>query len=98
MVTFVNRFSVTGPAEEFERLFEQTSAFFVAQPGFVAHRLMRHADQAGSYVNVAEWQDAESFRRAVTHPDFAPHAAALRALSTSDPQLFTTTVLERRSS
>ncbi|MFJ8888526.1 antibiotic biosynthesis monooxygenase family protein [Streptomyces sp. NPDC102402] len=97
MVTFVNRFSVSGPVEEFERLFEQTSAFFVAQPGFITHRLMRHAEQQGSYVNVAEWEDAESFRRAVTHPDFAPHAAALRTLSASDPNLFTTTVLERHS-
>ncbi|MFE7777877.1 antibiotic biosynthesis monooxygenase family protein [Streptomyces sp. NPDC057445] len=97
MVTFVNRFTVSGPVEEFERLFEETSAFFADRPGFVRHRLMRHADDPASYVNVAEWTDAESFRRAVTHPDFVPHATALRRLSTSDPNLFTTTVLEREA-
>ncbi|MEW1906408.1 MULTISPECIES: antibiotic biosynthesis monooxygenase family protein [unclassified Streptomyces] len=97
MVTFVNRFTVTGPPEEFERLFEETSAFFVARPGFLTHRLVRHGDLPGHYVNVAEWEDEESFRAAVTDPAFAPHAAALRKLSTSEPNLYPVTVLERRA-
>ncbi|MEV1085820.1 antibiotic biosynthesis monooxygenase family protein [Streptomyces sp. NPDC050211] len=96
MVTFINRFTVTGPAEEFERLFEDTSAFFRDRPGFLRHRLLRHTRQAGAYVNIAEWTDAASFQAAVTHPDFAPHAAALRALSTSDPNLYAP-VLEREA-
>ncbi|MEG8280493.1 antibiotic biosynthesis monooxygenase family protein [Streptomyces sp. AHA2] len=96
MVTFINRFTVTGPPEEFERLFEDTSAFFHDRPGFLSHRLLRHSEQPGSYVNVAEWADTESFRAAVTHPDFAPHAAALRTLSTSEPNLYAP-VMERTS-
>jgi quinol monooxygenase YgiN len=96
VVTFINRFTVTGPAEEFERLFEDTSAFFRDRPGFLRHRLLRHTQQPGAYVNIAEWTDAAAFRAAVTHPDFAPHAAALRALSTSDPNLYAP-VLEREA-
>jgi heme-degrading monooxygenase HmoA len=96
VVTFINRFTVTGPAEEFERLFDDTSAFFRDRPGFLSHRLLRHSEQPGSYVNIAEWADTESFRAAVTHPDFAPHAAALRTLSTSEPNLYTP-VMERTS-
>ncbi|MDA0632768.1 antibiotic biosynthesis monooxygenase [Nonomuraea sp. MCN248] len=47
--------------------------------------------QHGSrYVNVAAWRDEESFRAAVTHPGFAPHAAALRALAASEPVLYET--------
>ncbi|MEV6174990.1 antibiotic biosynthesis monooxygenase family protein [Streptomyces sp. NPDC051954] len=96
MVTFINRFTVTGPAEEFERLFDDTSAFFRDRPGFLRHRLLRHTEQPGAYVNIAEWADAEAFRAAVTHPDFAPHAEALRALSTSEPNLYAP-VLERKA-
>ena len=87
-VVFVNRFTVRAPAEEFERTFAETSAFFAAQCGFIRHTLMRHVEKPGAYVNIALWRDASSLRRAVAHPDFAPHAAALRAMSSSDPNLY----------
>lgn len=89
MVTFVNRFEVSGPAAEFERAFEATSDFFRAQPGFVSHRMLRHLERPGHYVNLAEWRDVDSFRKAVGHPGFEPHARTLRALATSDPGLYT---------
>ncbi|MEU3838543.1 antibiotic biosynthesis monooxygenase family protein [Streptomyces sp. NPDC028635] len=89
MITFINRFTVTGPPEEFERAFERTSAFFGTRPGFVRHRLLKHADDPATYVNVAEWQDRDSFEQAVRHPDFAAHRAALRALSTGEPGIYT---------
>ncbi|MEU6479777.1 antibiotic biosynthesis monooxygenase family protein [Streptomyces sp. NPDC047017] len=88
MITFINRFTVTGPTEQFERAFDETSAFFAAQPGFVRHRLMRHAQDPAAYANVAEWQDEESFRKALDQPEFTAHRAALKALSTSDPNLY----------
>ncbi|WP_438486737.1 antibiotic biosynthesis monooxygenase family protein [Streptomyces sp. S186] len=94
MLTFINRFTVTGTAAEFERAFERTSAFFAAQPGFVRHRLLRHADDPKAYVNVAEWEDRASFRRALEQPGFAEHRDALRALATGEPHLYTT-LLER---
>lgn len=89
MITFINRFTVTGPAAEFERAFDETSAFFSAQPGFVRHRLLRHADDPAAYVNVAEWEDRESFEAALRQPEFAGHRAALRALSTGEPNVYT---------
>ncbi|NYH55656.1 heme-degrading monooxygenase HmoA [Nocardiopsis arvandica] len=89
MVTFVNRFEVSGPVEEFERAFEATSDFFRTQPGFVSHRMLRHLEHSGHYVNVAEWRDVDSFREAVGHPGFEPHARILRALATSTPGLYT---------
>ncbi|KIE23698.1 antibiotic biosynthesis monooxygenase [Streptomyces sp. MUSC 125] len=94
VITLINWFQLTGPAEEFERAFDSTSAFFAAQPGFVRHRLLRHLDRPGRYVNVADWEDERSFRQALRQPEFAAHRAALRALSDSDPELYTP-LLER---
>lgn len=88
MVTFVNRFTLNASVEEFERVFAETAAFMARQPGFVRHTLSRHVDRAYEYLNIAQWRDLESFRAAVKHPDFQPHATALRALSRSDPNLY----------
>ncbi|MDW3848638.1 antibiotic biosynthesis monooxygenase family protein [Micromonospora aurantiaca] len=88
-VVFVNRFTVHGTPEEFEKTFAETSAYFGEQPGFLGHTLLRHTEDPGSYVNVAHWRDAVSFRRAVSRPEFTPHQAALRALSTGEPNLYT---------
>ncbi|MBV2153189.1 antibiotic biosynthesis monooxygenase [Kitasatospora sp. SUK 42] len=87
-VTFVNRFTVHGPAEEFEEVFDRTSAFMARQPGFVRHTLLREVDDPAGYVNLAVWRDRDSFRRAVGHPDFVPHATALRSLSRSENGLY----------
>ncbi|MEV7503802.1 antibiotic biosynthesis monooxygenase family protein [Streptomyces sp. NPDC093018] len=89
MITLINRFEVTGSVEEFEHAFDGTSAFFAAQPGFVRHRLLRHLDRPGHYVNVADWEDTRSFQQALRQPEFAAHRAVLRALSHSDPELYT---------
>ncbi|GAA2259304.1 hypothetical protein GCM10010232_57500 [Streptomyces amakusaensis] len=94
MITLINRFEVTGPVAEFERVFDRTSAFFAAQPGFIRHRLLRRTGEAGHYVNVADWEDEQSFRRALELPEFGSHRTALRALSSSDPNLYTP-LLER---
>ncbi|MCS0602257.1 antibiotic biosynthesis monooxygenase [Streptomyces sp. LP11] len=97
MITLINRFEVTGSTAEFERAFAATSAFFASRPGFVRHRLLRHLDRPGHYVNVADWEDETSFHQALRQKEFAAHRAALRALSDSDPELYTP-LLERVSS
>ncbi|MFE7842127.1 antibiotic biosynthesis monooxygenase family protein [Streptomyces sp. NPDC057474] len=94
MITFINRFDVTGPAAEFEEAFDTTSAFFAAQPGFIRHRLLQHVDAPHLYVNIADWDDQDSFQKALSRPEFAAHRARLRALSSSDPNLYTP-LLER---
>jgi len=88
-VTLVNRFEVTGSVEEFEKAFHATSAYFADRPGFIDHRLLRSTQREGHYVNVARWRDERSLRAAVSRPDFAAHAQALRALATSEPEVFT---------
>lgn len=87
-IVFVNRFTVRTEPEHFERVFAETSEYFTRQPGFVRHTLIRHVDRVDTYVNIAQWHDTASLRRAVAHPDFAPHAQALRAISTSDPNTY----------
>ncbi|MFI7300088.1 antibiotic biosynthesis monooxygenase family protein [Streptomyces sp. NPDC050121] len=87
-VTFVNTFTVHVEPEVFEKEFARTSEFMARQPGFVRHTLSQHTERPGQYVNVAEWQDVASFRAAVSHADFKPHAGALRALSESRPELY----------
>ncbi|RCV47305.1 antibiotic biosynthesis monooxygenase family protein [Marinitenerispora sediminis] len=87
-VVFVNRFTLHTSPEEFERAFDTTAQFLRRQPGFLQSTLSRHADKPDSYLNIARWRDARSFHAALTHPDFAAHAAALRAVSTSDPNLY----------
>ena len=85
--TFVNRFALRTSPEEFERVFAVTAAFMAAQPGFLNYSLMRAVDEPAAYVNIANWADVASFRQAVGHPDFRPHAAALRAISSSESHL-----------
>lgn len=88
LVTFVNRFTVHTSPEEFERIFAETSGFMARQDGFLDYTLLRHNQEDLSYINIAHWRDADSFRKAVTSPAFKPHVVALRAVSTSDPNLY----------
>ncbi|MGW6603264.1 antibiotic biosynthesis monooxygenase family protein [Streptomyces sp. NPDC055036] len=87
-VVFVNQFTVHGPTVEFERTFADTAAFLRRRPGLLEYTLLRHTERPGSYLNIARWQDEESFRRAVGQPEFRPHAEALRALCVSEPNLY----------
>ena len=95
MIIFVNTFTVYGPADEFERVFDETGAFFSACPGFRSYRLVRSAADSCRYVNIAEWDDQAALRAATQLPEFQVHASKLRSLATSEPQFFET-VAERR--
>jgi deoxynogalonate / 12-deoxyaklanonic acid monooxygenase len=88
-VTFINRFAVHSSADEFEAAFARTAAFLAGQEGFIDYTLLRSDDSDQHYVNVARWDSVALFRRALAHSDFSEHAAALRAVSTSQPQLYT---------
>ncbi|WP_051865078.1 antibiotic biosynthesis monooxygenase [Streptomyces griseus] len=88
-ITFVNRFTLHAAPEEFERIFAETSAFMARRPGFVRNTLLRHVNDETIYINIAHWQSADALRQAIAHPSFQPHAAALRAISTSDPHSYT---------
>ncbi|GHB16600.1 hypothetical protein GCM10010377_02880 [Streptomyces viridiviolaceus] len=91
--TFVNSFTLRATPEEFEDAFARTARFMERQPGFLGYTLVRHLEEPHSYVNIARWKDVASFRAAVGHAEFRPHAEALRAISTSRSNLY----LERHS-
>lgn len=87
-VTFVNMFTVHVPAEQFEQVFARTASFMSSQPGFLRHNLLRSISDMHNYINVAQWRDEASFRKALAHPDFQQHVNGLRAISTSQHNLY----------
>jgi len=94
MVTLINRCTVHGDTDEFERVFATSSVFMCSQPGFASHRLVRSLRNPKVYVNVAEWQSVAQHQAAVARPGFADHMKELAALAAVDPDLYTP-VLER---
>ncbi|MEW2400568.1 antibiotic biosynthesis monooxygenase family protein [Streptomyces sp. NPDC046862] len=88
VVTFINRFTVNGDPQEFEAAFAKVAAFMTAQPGILGYTLSRHAEQPGSYVNVALWQNAGALRAAAAHPDFRAHVGELRRLANSESDVY----------
>lgn len=89
-VTFVNTFDVHGSPEEFERVFAEISEFMAAQSGFIQYTLSRHIDpdRKNHYVNVALWDDVESWRNAVEHPGFQAHAKEIRSRCTNVANMY----------
>jgi heme-degrading monooxygenase HmoA len=87
-VTLINSFEVPpGRDEEFHALWEQTSRYFTARPGFRSLRLHRAVspDAAYRWVNVARWDSeadfraahaTEEFRRVVTAPGWEEFPSA----------------------
>ncbi|MFD3735183.1 antibiotic biosynthesis monooxygenase family protein [Streptomyces sp. NPDC058632] len=88
VVTFINRFTVSGDPQEFEAAFAKVASFMTAQPGILGYTLSRHAEKPGSYVNVALWQGAGALRAAAAHPDFGAHVGELRRLATSESDVY----------
>jgi heme-degrading monooxygenase HmoA len=87
-ITFVNRFTVNGASEDFERAFNETADFIRRQPGLLRYTLSRDVRDSSQYINVAHWDTAESLKVVLAHPDFASHAATLRSLATSEGTLY----------
>jgi deoxynogalonate / 12-deoxyaklanonic acid monooxygenase len=88
MITFVNRFTLTGDPEEFEKAFDETAAFLREQPGLIQYTLSRQLDDPASYINIALWESADALRAALAHPDFGNHAKAMRGLAESTGAIF----------
>jgi quinol monooxygenase YgiN len=90
VVTFVNTFTVNDSSDDFERVFADISEFMASQPGFIQYTLSQHidADKQNRYVNIALWTDVESWRKAVTHPDFAAHAKEIRSRCTNEANMY----------
>jgi long-chain acyl-CoA synthetase len=88
MVILINRFTVSASPEEFLTAFEESAVFMRAQPGFIRHTLVKSLRDPASYVNIAQWEQAEDHIRVVTSPQFGAHVQALAKVATSDPDLY----------
>ncbi|MGK5691822.1 antibiotic biosynthesis monooxygenase family protein [Streptomyces sp. URMC 128] len=90
IVTFVNQFTVHSSPEEFERIFAEVSEFMAEQPGFIQYTLSRSIDEdkQDRYINIALWEDAQSWKNAVAHPGFQDHAKEIRARTTNVGELY----------
>ena len=72
-VVLINVFEVeAGREEDFLERWEAADAFMKRQQGFLRTALHRSLgpDARFRFVNVAEWETAEDFRAARTHPEF----------------------------
>ena len=72
-VTLINPFEVrAGKEEEFVQRRKQAANYLRAQDGFVSTRLHESLDQQAAFrfVNVAVWESAEHFQRALGTPQF----------------------------
>lgn len=88
MVTLINVFTVTGDADEFERVFAASSEFMRSQPGFVDHSLVRSLRRPGVYVNIAHWTDPGAHQRVVQSEGFRAHIAQLAQVAKAEPDLY----------
>ncbi|WEH40465.1 antibiotic biosynthesis monooxygenase family protein [Streptomyces sp. AM 2-1-1] len=87
VIVLVNVFEVRGSEAEFERAFTDLSASVRARPGFLHHRLLRPRDGSPTYINVAEWENEQSLRDALSHPEVTRRLAPLAALATGTPTI-----------
>ncbi|MFJ8043420.1 antibiotic biosynthesis monooxygenase family protein [Kitasatospora sp. NPDC096147] len=86
-VTFVNKLTLIGDAEEFENLYEAVGAFMETQPGLIRYSLVRSTKDDKVYFNLAEWEDEETFRKALVEPEFRRRLDALSGLIKGEPHL-----------
>ncbi len=72
-VVLINPFEVPkGREEEALAFWDRVAAFMRRQPGYIATRLHKAVspDARFTYVNVAEWETAEHFQKAVSSAEF----------------------------
>ena len=72
-VTLMNSFTVAPERDEaFQALWDTTSRYFIAQPGFVSLRLHRAVspDANSRWVNVANWESEADYRAAHSTDEF----------------------------
>lgn len=87
MVVFVNKLTLIGDAEEFEKRYEAVGAFMETQPGLIRYSLVRSGKDSSVYFNLAEWEDEETFRKALAEPEFRSRLDALSGLIKGEPHL-----------
>ncbi|MCP2262593.1 Quinol monooxygenase YgiN [Streptoalloteichus tenebrarius] len=64
MIVLVNKMTIKGSPEEYERLYARAGAFMETQEGLISYQLVRSQTDPRTYFNVAVWRDASDFERA----------------------------------
>ncbi|WP_432158443.1 MULTISPECIES: AMP-binding protein [unclassified Streptomyces] len=82
---FVNRFTVTGDPEEFERLLGKITDYMAGQPGFRSYRLYRSVKDPAVYVETAEWADAAAHQQAIGGEGFRGPVMEVMKLAQAEP-------------
>jgi len=88
MVTFVNKLTVNGDVAEFWRIKESLTEFMERQPGYRSSSVLRSVGKPNVFIEMAEWDDAESHQRAVRSDDFQARVRGLGALASVEPGLY----------
>lgn len=88
MVVLVNRFTISGSAADFERIWASSSDFMRRQPGFVSFRLVRSINEDNVYLNIAQWESAADHQRVVRSPEFRTHITELAQVARAEPDLY----------
>jgi heme-degrading monooxygenase HmoA len=88
-VILMNKFNVGhDEAEEFLKVFEETTRYFKQQPGFISAQLHRGIAGSSTFVNYVVWESAAQFKRAFNNPEFRTNMANLLPNTVMSPHLF----------
>jgi heme-degrading monooxygenase HmoA len=88
MVTVINRLTVTGDRDEFERILGELTAYMKRQPGFLSHHLYRSVRDPNVYVEFGEWRDAVDHQRAMKGEEFLSRVPEIMKHAKAEPDVF----------
>ncbi len=88
-VVLINLFMLD-PADEAGLLaaWADDAEFMKRQPGFISTQLHRAIGDSPTYLNYAVWVSIETFRAAITHPEFIAKLSAYPSSVVASPHLF----------
>ncbi|WP_067794005.1 antibiotic biosynthesis monooxygenase family protein [Actinomadura formosensis] len=89
MITLINKVTVVGDRDAFERAQKEIEEFMHAQPGARRFQLLQSPDRPDEFVEVAEWESRELHLKAVRNPEFLERAKALRAHAEFEREAYT---------
>ncbi|BFO23230.1 hypothetical protein SHKM778_96180 (plasmid) [Streptomyces sp. KM77-8] len=88
MITVINRLTVHGDVDAFQKILGGITEHMSSQPGFLSHSLYRSLNHPEVFVETARWADAESHRRAMKATAFRDRVRGLEDLATPEPDVF----------
>lgn len=84
----VNRYTVSGDAEEFDRLLLEVNQHMSAQAGFRVYRLYRSESEPEVYLETSQWETVEQHRAAMAQDGFWGPVKKIGKIATVEPGSF----------